>query len=196
MSDLRSQSGSNREAPEVNSRNEVSPNDIAVHIRQMREFTPPLLLATIGSIFMEDWTRVMSQSFRALFIPKNLKVTIACIFLRREPIAWFERAVQAYLYRLNKFRSLLKRNFGSLGMDCERIMIKEFENCTDDSSDGGFRRYEGASPSDVPSSDVEDDNSDDNDGSDDGDDEEDPKEDWEEESDGDKTKEKGVVHEG
>ena len=73
-------------------------------------------------------------------------------------------------------------------------MIKEFGNCTDDSSDGGFGRYEGVGPSNVPSRDTRDDDSDDNDNSvdGDGDDEEDP----EEESDGDKTQEKGVIHEG
>ena len=37
MSDLGSQSGSNREAPEVNSNYEVSPDDVAVHIRWMRK---------------------------------------------------------------------------------------------------------------------------------------------------------------
>ena len=59
-------------------------------------------------------------------------------------------------------------------------MIKEFGNCTDDSSDGDFGRYEGASPSNVPSKDAGDDNSDDSDGSDNG----------------DKTQEKGVIREG
>ena len=48
-------------------------------------------------------------------------------------------------------------------------MIKEFGNCIDDSSDGGYGRYEGAGPSNVPGRDVGDDDSDD---SDDGDDEE------------------------
>ena len=72
-------------------------------------------------------------------------------------------------------------------------MIKEFGNYTDDSSDCGFGRDEGAGPSNVPGRDVGDDNSDD---SDDGDDEEDPMEDLKEKSDGDKTKETGVVHEG
>ena len=57
------------------------------------------------------------------------------------------------------------------------------------SSDGGFGRDEGIDPSNVPDRDAGDDDSD---NSDDSDDEEDP----EEESDGDKTQEKGVVHEG
>ena len=61
-------------------------------------------------------------------------------------------------------------------------MIKEFGNRIDDSSDGGFGRYEGEGPFNAPSSDVGDDSSDDSDGSDngDGDGEEDPKEDPEE----------------
>ena len=71
-------------------------------------------------------------------------------------------------------------------------MIIEFGNCSDDSSDSGFGRYEDASPSIVPGRDAEDDNSDDSNGSDDGDDEEDP----EEKSDGNKIQEKGVIHEG
>ena len=71
-------------------------------------------------------------------------------------------------------------------------MIKQFPNCTDESSDGGFGRYEDVGPSNVLGRDVGDDNSDDSDGSDDGDDEEDSKE----ESDGDKTQEKGVVYKG
>ena len=74
----------------------------------MREFALPLFSAIIGSIFVEDWTRNMSQNFRALSIPKNLKVTIACMFLRGEPAVWFERVVQPHLYRWNKFRSSLE----------------------------------------------------------------------------------------
>ena len=61
MSDLGRQSGSNRKAPEVNSRYEISPDDIAIHIRRMREYAPPLFLATIGSIGVDDWTRVMPR---------------------------------------------------------------------------------------------------------------------------------------
>ena len=109
------------------------------------------------------------------------------MFLRGEPAAWFERVVQLHLYRWNKFRSSLERSFGSFGMDWERRMIKEFGNCTDDSSDGCFGRDEGANPSNVPSRDTRDDDSED---SDDDDDEEDPEEDLEEESNGDKTQEK------
>ena len=54
MSDLGRQSGSNGEAPEVNSRYEISPDDILVHIKQMKESILPLFSATIGSIFVED----------------------------------------------------------------------------------------------------------------------------------------------
>ena len=63
-------------------------------------------------------------------------------------------------------------------------MINKFANCTDDSSDGGFGRNEGAGPYNVSGKDVGDDDSDD---SDNGDDEEDPEEDPKKESDGDKT---------
>ena len=80
----------------------------------------------------------MSQNFRALSIPKNVKVTIACIFLIGEPAVWFEHVVQPRLYRWNKFKSSLERNFGSFGADWERKMIKEFGNSTNDSSEGGF----------------------------------------------------------
>ena len=87
MSNLGSHGGSNKEASEVSIRYVASPDDIVVHIRWVRESAPHLFLAIIDSIFVEDWTRVMSQNFRALCIPKNLKVMIACIFLRGEPTA-------------------------------------------------------------------------------------------------------------
>ena len=105
------------------------------------------------------------------------------MFSKGEPAAWFEYAAQPNLYRWNKFRSSLERDFGSFGSDWERRMIKEFRNCTNDSSNGGFGWYEGANHSDTPGRDAGDDNNDDSNGSDNGDDEEDP----EEESDGDKT---------
>ena len=38
------------------------------------------------------------------------------MFLREEPAAWFERAAQPRMYRWNKFRSSLERNFGSFGV--------------------------------------------------------------------------------
>ena len=63
---------------------------------------------------------------------------IACMFLRGEPAVWFEQAAQPRLYRWNKFRSSLERNFGSLGADWERRMVKEFGHSTDDSSEGGL----------------------------------------------------------
>ena len=92
----------------------------------------------------------MSQKLRALSVLKNLKVMIAYMFLREEHAAWFERAVQPRIYRWNKFRFSLKRNFGSFGVDWERRMIKEFGNSTEDSSESGFGRYEGASPFNAP----------------------------------------------
>ena len=190
MSNLGSHSGSNREAPEVSSCYVISPDDIAVYIRRVRELAPPLLSATIGSIFVEDWARVMSQNLRALFVPKNLKLIIACMFFRGEPAAWFDREVQPRLYRWNKFRSSLERNFGSFGVDWERRMVKEFGNSTDDAIDGGFGRYEGVGPSSAPDRDAG------GSSSDDGDDKEDPEEDPEEELDGTETQEKGAVCEG
>ena len=190
MTNLGSHGGSKREASEVSSRYVASPDDIAVHIKRMRELAPPLFLATVGSIFVEDWTRVMSQNFRALSIPENLKMTIACMFLRGKPAAWFERPVQPRLYRWNKVRSSLEKKFGSFGANWERRMIKEFGNSTDDSSQGGFRRYDGTGPSSVPDRDARDDSSDD------GNDEEDPEDDLEKESNRTETQEKGVVREG
>ena len=53
-------------------------------------------------------------------------------------------------------------------------MIKEFGNSTNDSSDAGFGRYEGAGPSNALGRDARDDSSGDSDGSDDGNGEEDP----------------------
>ena len=186
MSNLGSQGGSNREAPEVSSRYVASLDDIAVHIRLVRESALPLFSVTIGSIFVEDWTRVMSQNFRAIFVPKNIKVMIACMFLKEEPATWFERAVQAHLYTGDKFRSSLERNFGSFGADWDRRMIKEFGNSTDDSSEGGFGRYESIGPSNVPGRDIGDDSSGDGDN----------KEDLEEKSNGTEAQEKGFVRKG
>ena len=125
----------------------------------------------------------MSQNFRALFVPKSLKVKIAYIFLRGEPAAWVKRAIQPHMYRLNKFRSSLKRNFGSFGVEWERRMVKEFGNNIDDSSEGGLGWYEGAGPSNAPGKDVGDDSSEY------GDDEEDPEEDPEKQTDGTETPE-------
>ena len=67
---------------------------------------------------------------------------------------WFERAAQPHLYRWNKFRSSLERNFGSLGADWERRMVKDFGNSTDDSSKGGLGRCENAGPSTAPDRDT------------------------------------------
>ena len=65
-------------------------------------------------------------------------------------------------------------------------MVKEFGNNTDDSTKGGFGRFEGVGPSNTLDRDAR------RDSSNDGDDEEDP----EEELDGTKTQQKGVVREG
>ena len=73
MLNVISQGGSNRKAPEVTSCYVPSPDDIAIQIRRVRESAPPLFSATVDSIFVEGWTRVMSQSFKALSIPKSLK---------------------------------------------------------------------------------------------------------------------------
>ena len=78
---------------------------------------------------------------------------------------WFERAAQPRMYRWN-----LERNFGSLGADWERWMVKEFGNNIDDSSESGLGRCENVGPSNAPSRDAEDD------GSDSRDDKEDPEE--------------------
>ena len=60
MSNERSQGGSNSEVPEVSSHYLPSSDDIAMHIKRVRESIPPLFSATVSSIFVEDWTRVMS----------------------------------------------------------------------------------------------------------------------------------------
>ena len=60
MSDERSQSGSNSEISEVSSRFVPSSDDIARCIRRVRESALPLYTAVAGSIFVEDWTRIMS----------------------------------------------------------------------------------------------------------------------------------------
>ena len=49
-----------------------SPDDIAMYVRRVKESTPPLFSTTVGSIFVECSTRVMSQSFKALSVPKSL----------------------------------------------------------------------------------------------------------------------------
>ena len=56
------------------------------------------------------------------------------MFLRGEPTVWFKGAAQPRMYRWNKFRSSLERNFGSFGADWESGMVKEFGNSTDDSN--------------------------------------------------------------
>ena len=199
MSDLGRQSGSNGVDLEVNSRHKISLDEITIYIRRMKESNPPLFSARIDSIDVEDWIIVISQNFRALFIPKRLRVAIPCMFLKGEPAAWFEVATEPHLYRWNKFRSSLERNFGSTGAPWEKRMVKEFGNCTDYSSDGDFGRDEDAGPSNVPDREARDDDTYDYDydsGDSDGDYEEDSEEGPEEESDGDKTRENVVVHKG
>ena len=85
------------------------------------------------------------------------------------------------MYRWNKFRSLLRRNFGNVSAYWERRMIKEFGNSTDDSSKGGLGRCESTCPSNVSGRDGRCDSS----YSDD--DEKDPKKDPERETDGTET---------
>ena len=89
---------------------------------------------------------------------------------------WFKRVAQPQIYRWNKFRSSLERNFGSCGADWERRMVKEFGNSTDDSSEGGLGRCEDAGPSSALGRDTRDSGSDSNDPK------EDPEEDAEENS--------------
>ena len=147
MSDVRSQDGSNRETLKVSSCYVPSLDDITVYIRRVRESTPLLFLAIVGSIFAEDWTRVTLQNFKVLSIPKSLKVEIACMFLRGEPTVWIERVAQPPMYRWNEFRSSLERNFGSFGVDWKSRMVKEFGNSTHDSSEGGLGWCESTGPS-------------------------------------------------
>ena len=82
----------NSEILEVSSRYVPSSDDIALYIRRVRESAPPLFTVVAGSIFVEDWTRVMSQNFKALSIPRSVNVKMACMFFRGEPTVWFERA--------------------------------------------------------------------------------------------------------
>ena len=60
MFELRSHDGLNRETLEVSSRHVLSLDNIEIHIRRVRESAPLLFSAIVGSIFEEDWTRVMS----------------------------------------------------------------------------------------------------------------------------------------
>ena len=95
---------------------------------------------------------------------------------------WFECVAQPQLYRWNKFRSSLERNFGILGADWERRMIKEFGNSIDDSSEGGLGNCEDAGPSSAPGRDTRDN------GNDSSNPEEDPEKDPEEDTNGIETR--------
>ena len=180
MSEVRSHDGSNRETLKVSSRYVPSLDDIAMHIRRVRESGPPLFLAIVGSIFVEDWTRVMSQNFKALSIAKSLKVEIACMFFKGEPAVWIERIAQLHVYTWNKSRSLLEGSFRSFGADWDRRTVNEFWNSTNDSSERGLGQCESVGPSNAPGINTGGDGSDSND-------EEDPEEDPEEETDGTET---------
>ena len=68
MSDDASQGGSNSEVSKVRSHYVPSLDDIVVHIRRLSESTLPLFSATIDSIFVEDWTRIMSQNLKILSV--------------------------------------------------------------------------------------------------------------------------------
>ena len=111
MMDLGHQSGSNEGASKVNSRQEASLDDTTTHIKRVRDSKMRLFTAEYESIGVEDWTGVMSQNFRALSMLKNLKVKIACMFLRGAPTIWFEAARLPHLYIWNKCRSSIERNF-------------------------------------------------------------------------------------
>ena len=102
------------------------------------------------------------------------------MFLRGEPIVWIGRVAQLRMYRLNKFRSLLQRNFRNLGIEWHRRMVNESGNNTDDLSEGGLGRCESTCSSNAPGKDAGGDDSDSND-------EEDPKEDTEVETERTKT---------
>ena len=87
MSNDVSQSGSNSEVLEVNSRYVPSLDDLQVHIRRVREFGLLLFSAIVRSVFVEYWTRVMSLNLKVLSTPNSLNVRVACLFLRGEPTA-------------------------------------------------------------------------------------------------------------
>ena len=70
MFEVRSHDGSNRETLEVNSHYVPSSDDIAMHIRLVRELAPLLFSTIVGSNFVEDWIRVMLQNFKALPYPR------------------------------------------------------------------------------------------------------------------------------
>ena len=117
------------------------------------------------------------------------------MFLRGAPAMWFEATHSLRPYKQNKFRFSIERNFGSLSADWERRIVKEFGNSTDDSSESGFDRDDGACPSNILVRNARNDDSNDS-GDNDDDYEEEPEEDLKEESNRDKIQEKGVIHEG
>ena len=103
--------------------------------------------------------------------------------LRGEPTVWIKHVAQLCMYRWNKSKSLLERNFRCFGVDWDRRMVNELGNSTDDSSEGSLGRCESAGPSHAPSINAGGDGSD-------NDNEEDPEEDPERETEGTKPREK------
>ena len=94
---------------------------------------------------------------------------------------WIKRVAQLYMYRWNKSKSLLERNFWSFGVDWDRWMVNKFWNSfwnsTNDFSEGGLGWCKSTGPSNTLGRDAG------GDGSDSDEDEEDPEEDLEEETD-------------
>ena len=74
MSYLGHQNGSTSTLPQVSSRKELGSNEIATHIRRIRESNPPLFSDDLYGLSAQEWTTVMSQKFRALHISKSLRV--------------------------------------------------------------------------------------------------------------------------
>ena len=73
MSKERSQGGSNSKAPEVSSCYVPFQDDITIHIKLVKESASPLFSATVGSIFMEDWTRLCHKILKPSSYPKVQK---------------------------------------------------------------------------------------------------------------------------
>ena len=133
------QEGSNGTPPECSRHREISGDEMATHIRRIRDSCPPLFSDELYGLNAQEWTYVMAQNFRALRIPKAVRVTIACMFLRGIPAQWFEEVAEPSMYRWNKFRISLETTFmGSVGCWQSR-MVTEYGNSTTDNSDGGYR---------------------------------------------------------
>ena len=116
-------------------------------------------------------------------MPESLKVKVAYMFLRGEPVVWIEHVAQLRMYRWNKSRPLLQRSFRSLGADWDIRTVNELWNSTYDSSKGGLGRCESTGPSNAPGRDARGDGSDSND-------KDGPEENLERETEGTKTQRK------